>query len=74
MKRINKSSVTDSLLEALENAENMEHVIILYQNKKDQESPMGFITTEDTEVATANYLVDSFKSWLFTCHIQAKQE
>jgi hypothetical protein len=35
-------------MEALEHAENMEHVIILYQNKKEVDTPMGFITTDET--------------------------
>lgn len=74
MKRINKNSVTDALMEALENAESMEHVVILYQNKPDCETANGFITTKETEIATANYLVDTFKAWMFTCHLQVKDE
>jgi hypothetical protein len=74
MKRINKNSVTDSLMEALENAESMEHVVILYQNKPDSETSTGFIITKDTEISTANYLLDTFKAWLFTCHLQVKDE
>jgi hypothetical protein len=61
-------------MEALEHAENMEHVIILYQNKKEVDTPMGFITTDETEIATANYMIDSFKSWIFTCNLHAQTD
>lgn len=61
-------------MEALENAENMEHVIILYQNKKECEQSTGFVTTQDTEIATANFLIDTFKCWLFTCHLQPQKD
>lgn len=74
MKRIEKNSVTDVLMDAMENAESMEHVIVLYQTKKDCDSPIGFYTTADTEVAMANYLVDSFKAWMFTCHLKPRDD
>jgi hypothetical protein len=74
MKRIQKNTVTDALMEALENSEQMESVIILYENKPDSDTSTGFFTTQDTDVATANFLVDTFKAWLFNCHLQVKDE
>lgn len=64
MKRIVKSCVTDALVEAMERASDMESVIILYQNKPDVPKGIGMITDDGLTVASANFLVDTFKAWM----------
>lgn len=65
MKRIAKSTVTDAIMEAMEMADEMESIIILYQNKPEAKVCNGFITSEDTKMETANFLVDQYKAMIF---------
>lgn len=65
MKRIISNSVTEALLSTLEIAEEIEHVVIIYQTKKDSKEPSGFNANDEQEIATSNYLVDGYKAWLF---------
>lgn len=64
MKRIIKSNVTEALVDAMEKASEMESVIILYQNKPDAAKGTGMITDDGLTVASANFLVDTFKAWM----------
>ena len=52
-------------MKAFEQAEDMEFVVILYQNKKECETTAGFITDQSATIADTNYLIDHFKAWLF---------
>lgn len=74
VKRIQATSVTDAIASAMEKAEDMESVIILYQNKPHCEVSFGFITDPDTSVATTNWLVDTFKAWLLGCYITKEED
>lgn len=67
MKRIVKDNVTDALMDAMEKANEMESVIILYHNKPEAAKGIGMITNDDCSVARANFLVDAFKAWLMNC-------
>jgi hypothetical protein len=65
-KRINKSSVTEALMEALENADNMKHVFIVYETiDGNKDSSGGIIAQEDTTLGQLNYLLDKVKAWIF---------
>lgn len=64
IKRIKGGSVTDALIQAAEQAEEMKHVLILYEEADGEHA--GFIVDDTFDKKTANFLVDKFKSYLFT--------
>lgn len=74
MKRIIANSITEAIAEAMEKADDMECIIILYQNKPGCEINHGFITDPDSSVATANWLVDSFKAWALGCFSRKEED
>jgi hypothetical protein len=63
IKRIKGGSVTDALISATEQAEEMKHVLILYEEADGEHA--GFIVDDTFDKKTANYLVDKFKAFLF---------
>lgn len=64
MKHISGGNCSESLINALEQVEEMEHVIILYQNKENSSHVSGFFTDGDQTLETSNWLVDRFKAYL----------
>ena len=74
MHRLSVTDATQALIEAMERAEHMEHVIIVYQTKREfGSSPGGYVygvvQTGHTEVASANWLIDVYKQWLLNSKI-----
>jgi hypothetical protein len=67
MKRLTSSTVTEALMAAMEEADRMENVIILYDTKRDDEGPdtSGMFVNEGLDTKTVNYMVDCFKAWLY---------
>jgi hypothetical protein len=65
MKRLTCSTVTDALMAAMEEADRMENVIILYDCKPDQENVSGMFVNEGLDTKTVNYMIDCFKAWLW---------
>ena len=63
LKRIKGGSVTDALIAATEQADEMKHVLILYEGADGE--TCGFIVDDTFEKQTANFLVDKFKASLF---------
>lgn len=63
IKRLKGGSVTEALISAAEQAEDMKHVLILYEGSDGE--TCGFIVDETFEKQTANFLVDKFKAYLF---------
>jgi hypothetical protein len=63
LKRIKSGNVTDALIAATEQADEMKHVMILYEGVDGE--TCGFIVDDTFEKQTANYLVDKFKAFLF---------
>ena len=64
--RINcEGSVTDTLVRAMESAERMKHVIVLYETKDGDDSPGGVMTQPNVTLAQMNYLLDLAKHWIF---------
>jgi len=69
MKRIATNDTTDALMAAMERAEIMEHVLILYQTKPEHGEEngghnIGAISSGELTTAGANWLVDVYKNWL----------
>ena len=65
-KRINCSSVTETLMRATEQADRMEFVVVLYETHDSEETPGGLITQKDVTLAEVNWLLDQAKVWLFS--------
>jgi len=74
MKRITKNTVTDALLEAMEQAGQMESIAILYHNKPSDSKAFGMITDDGCTVERMNFLVDVFKAWMIKCCIGRQGE
>ena len=51
-------------------SDDIEHVIIVYQRKKDNPSEkgnyLGCIESNDMTMETCNFLIDSYKAWLWS--------
>jgi hypothetical protein len=58
-----KQTVTDALIEAMDKAEGMEHVLILSIGKGDL--PSKFFTDGEQTIAETNWMIDRFKNYLF---------
>lgn len=65
MDKIAAKDVTETIAYAMEHADKMEHVLIIYANKTTEQVSFGFFQDEELKVETANYLCDVFKSWMF---------
>ena len=66
MNRINCNDVTETLMRAVEHADKMKYVIVLYESKDDEAVPGGVFTQDDVTLAQMNWLVDGFKHWLIS--------
>lgn len=62
-KPIKLGTVTDALIAATERADEMQHVLVIYEGKGDD--PGGIVCDEGLDVKTANYVCDQLKAWLF---------
>lgn len=58
-------TVTDTLARAMENADRMKNVIVLYETHDDADAPGGFFASEESTIALINYLLDLGKHWIF---------
>ena len=59
-------SVTETLMRAIENADGMKHVIVLYETQHDNKASSGGIYTQDEmTLAQINWLLDMGKHWLW---------
>jgi hypothetical protein len=62
--RINKSSVTEALALAMENAGRMKTVIVIYETLDSEENNGGMILQEDVTLSQMNWLLDLAKKWV----------
>jgi hypothetical protein len=65
MKHIADKSITETLVRALENADRMKHVIVIFETI-DSDPCSGFIFSDgETTLAQMNYMLDCGKQWIF---------
>ena len=64
--RINASSVTETLMRAVEYADKMKFVVVLYETKDEEESSGGVFTQDEVTFAQINWLLDRAKQWLLS--------
>lgn len=64
MQRIATKDVTDTLALAMENADRMKHCLIIYETIEGESCAYGFMSNEEADLKTANYMCDIFKSYV----------
>jgi hypothetical protein len=65
--RENFADVTDTIAKAMENAEKMKQVIIIYETYEDNKGSSGGILTQDNAtLSQMNWLIDTAKYWLWS--------
>ncbi len=74
MHRIKANSITEAIAEAMDNAGDMENVVILYQNKPGSKISFGFITDPNGTVERTNWMIDTFKYWLLGCYSMKEED
>lgn len=62
-KRVKVGTVTDALIAATEQADEMDHVLIVFQGKGDH--PGGMVCDENLDVKTALYITKQLEHWMF---------
>lgn len=65
IQHIAAKNVTECLAHAMENADKMKHVMVIYETHDDDPNPGGWHSTEGMTIATMNYLLDLGKKWIF---------
>jgi hypothetical protein len=66
MKRIAVGNASETLITALENAENMRHVLILYDTKDGVDHDHGMFIDKEMDAGCMNYMLDVAKFWIFS--------
>lgn len=67
-KKESTQSVTDALIKALESADRMKNVVVIYETVDDlPDVSHGVIMTGERTVAETNWLLDIAKDWLMNC-------
>jgi len=81
MKRIQCNTVTDTIARMMEEAPGVDQVLILYRftptgDLKDgsARATYGHMCNDALTEGDANFLVDSFKAWLFGCFVEREEE
>ena len=69
LERINcGTSVTDTLMRAMEKADRMRTVVVVYDTtdeyEKEHGTTGGVIVQDDVKVSTINWMIDQAKRWL----------
>lgn len=64
MDKLECHSPTEALIKALEKADKMKYVAIVYETLDGESKPYGIIIQQDMTVAQVNYLVDVIKCYL----------
>jgi hypothetical protein len=62
---IARKDVTDTLAHAMESADKMRHVIVIYETIESEDSAGGVISSDEVTLSKMNYLLDMGKKWIF---------
>lgn len=63
LRRMKCGSVTDALIAATESADDMDHVLVVYQGKGDK--PGGLVCDDGLDVKTALWITKQLEHWMF---------
>lgn len=61
--KIATRNLTEAIAKAMEQADRIKRVIIIYETKDDEPTSHGVIMPGDMTLAEANYLLDMAKRW-----------
>lgn len=61
-------SVEDVLIRAMEHADSMKHVCVVYETKDEIDYPGGFFMQKDMTLSQVNWLLDLGKTWILGDH------
>lgn len=64
-RRINHNTVTAALMDAMEHADTMQRVVILYDTKDGEDHSGGIFAQEDMTLSQMNFMLDRAKHWIF---------
>jgi len=53
-------------MRAMEHADQMDGVLVLYTNSEGEESAGGCFTDGEMKIETVNWMIDNFKRWLLS--------
>jgi phenylpyruvate tautomerase PptA (4-oxalocrotonate tautomerase family) len=62
--RLASKSVTDVLAKAMENADKMRTVVVIYDTPEDAEYPGGIFVQEDTTLSSILWMLEQAKKWI----------
>ena len=62
--RIANKSVTEVLARAMEHADRMRTVVVVYDTPEDSDIAGGVIIQEDTTFSSINWMLDQAKKWI----------
>jgi hypothetical protein len=62
--RIASKSVTDTIARAMEEADRIKVIVIVYETLDGDDSPGGLLLQDDVEFSTINWLLDQAKKWV----------
>ena len=68
---------SDVLIKAMEMSDDLENVIVIYRRKAANPTPkgafLGFIESDQMTLETANFMIDSYKHWLWSAMCADKE-
>jgi hypothetical protein len=62
--RLASKIVTETLARAMECADDMDLVVVIYQTNEGCKSPGGVFIQEDTTFSSINWMLDQAKRWI----------
>jgi hypothetical protein len=65
MEKLAEKTVTETLARAMERADRMSHVIVIYETLEGEEVTGGILVDDAFTLAGMNYLFDLGKKWIF---------
>jgi hypothetical protein len=64
LQKLASKDVTDTLAMAMEHADRMKNILIIYETVDGDEHGAGFMQNDELDLKSANYMCDIFKSYV----------
>jgi hypothetical protein len=77
MKRIISNTVTETLMKVLENADDVDQIVILCRHKGLEDTDNAHYSiqhNEDLTLESVNWLIDTYKAWLFSYYKKINED
>lgn len=59
-------SITETIAIAMEQADRIKNIVIIYETKDEEKTSHGIIAPSDSTLAQLNFLCDIGKDWIFS--------